>query len=68
MESFLILRKCKYEISFFILIEKFVNGYVYLIICVNSNKKLATLVEGDLKALFTIVTTPRCKGGRYSIP
>ena len=30
--------------------------------------KLATIVEGDPKAPFSIVTTPRCRGGRYSIP
>ena len=27
-----------------------------------------TLVKGDLKAPFSITTTPQCKGGRYSIP
>ena len=33
----------------------------------NINKvKLATLVEGDQKALFLIATTPRCRGGRCS--
>ena len=31
-------------------------------------KKLATIVEGDPKAPFSIATTPRCRGGRYSIP
>ena len=30
--------------------------------------KLATLVEGNLKAPFSIATTPRCRGGNYSIP
>ena len=30
-------------------------------------KKLATIVEGDPKAPFSIATTPRCRGGRYSI-
>ena len=29
--------------------------------------KLATLVEGNPKALFSIATTPKCRGGRYSI-
>ena len=36
-----------------------------------SNKvkvKLATIVEGDQKAPFSIATTPRCRGGRYSFP
>ena len=28
---------------------------------------LATLVEGDLKAPYSMTTTPRCRGGRYSI-
>ena len=30
--------------------------------------KLATVVKGDLKAPFSIATTPRFKGGRYSFP
>ena len=30
--------------------------------------KLATVVEGDPKALFSIATTPRCRGGCYSFP
>ena len=30
--------------------------------------KLVTLVEGDPKAPFSIATTLRCRGGRYSIP
>ena len=29
--------------------------------------KLATLVKGDLKDPFSIATTPRCRGGCYSI-
>ena len=31
-------------------------------------QKLATFIEGDLKAPFSIATTPRCRGGCYSIP
>ena len=31
-----------------------------------SKVKLATLVEGDLKAPFSIATKPRCRGGHYS--
>ena len=34
----------------------------------NVKVKLATIVEGDPKAPFSIATTPRCRGGRYSIP
>ena len=30
--------------------------------------KLAILVDGDLKAPFSIATTPRFWGGRYSFP
>ena len=29
--------------------------------------KLATFVEGDLKALFSIAITPRCRGGCYNL-
>ena len=30
--------------------------------------KLATVVEGDPKAPFSIATTPRCRRGCYSFP
>ena len=30
--------------------------------------KLATVVEGNPKAPLSIAITPRCRGGRYSIP
>ena len=30
--------------------------------------KSVTLVEGNPKAPFSKATTPRCRGGRYSIP
>ena len=29
--------------------------------------KLATIVEGNPRAPFSIATTPRCRGGRYSL-
>ena len=29
---------------------------------------LATVVEGDSKATFSIATTPKSRGGRYSFP
>ena len=29
---------------------------------------LTTVVEGDQKAPFSIATTSRCRGGRYSFP
>ena len=33
-----------------------------------SKVKLATVVEGDQKAPFSIATTLKCRGGRYSFP
>ena len=30
--------------------------------------KLATVVEANQKALFSIASTPSCRGGRYSFP
>ena len=33
-----------------------------------SIKLSATVVEGDQKAPFTIATTPRCRGRRYTFP
>ena len=41
------------------------RSYVYTIL---RSLLLATLFEGDTKALFSIATTPRCRGGYYSIP
>ena len=32
------------------------------------SKLLATVMEGNPKAPFSIATTPRCKEGRYSFP
>ena len=39
---------------------------VILIVWVSIYVKLVTVVEGDLKAPFSIATTPRCRGGRYA--
>ena len=36
--------------------------------CTVVKVKLATIVEGDPKAPFSIATTPRYRGGRYSFP
>ena len=33
-----------------------------------SKVKLATVIEGDSKAPFSVATSPRCKGGCYSFP
>ena len=37
--------------------------YIYISEYIN----LASVVEGDQKASFSIATTPRCRGGRYYI-
>ena len=42
--------------------DSFVIFYMYIKV------KLATLVEGEPKASFSIATTLRYRGGRYSIP
>ena len=40
-----------------------------LALCTSKSKvKLATIVEGNPKAPFSIATTPMCRGGRYSFP
>ena len=36
------------------------------VICFFVSIKLATVVEGDQEAPFSIATTQRCRGGRYS--
>ena len=49
----------------------YIYRYVYIYRCIYtyiSKVKLATIVESDPKAPFSIATTPRCRGGRYSIP
>ena len=37
--------------------------YIYMLLLL-----LATVVEGDQKASFSIATTLKCRGGRYSFP
>ena len=41
---------------------------IYYIYIIKVEVKLATVVEGDQKAPFSIATTPRCSGGRHSFP
>ena len=41
---------------------------IIIITLLKSPVKLATVVEGDKKALFSIATTSRCRGGCYSFP
>ena len=56
-------------------IYTYIYAYIYTYTYLHKNipiytykVKLATIVEGDPKAPFSIATTPRCRGGRYSIP
>ena len=48
------------------LYRKIINNgltlYIYKLV------KLATVIEGDQKAPFSIATTPRCRGRHYSFP
>ena len=53
-------------------IDKFLNDiwiyvcmYVCMYVCIKV--KLATIVEGNPKAPFSIATSPKCRGGRYSM-
>ena len=39
--------------------------YIYICVCVCCKLLLATVVENDTKAPFSIATRPRCRGGRY---
>ena len=48
---------------------QYIYIYIYIYIYYIYNLvKLATLVEGDPKAPFSIATTPMCWGVRYSVP
>ena len=51
-----------------IYIYMYIDVYIYMYIYIYIYKKLATIVEGNPKAPFSIATTPRCRGGRYSFP
>ena len=66
---------CRFRISLCVYIHLAVprfspslNYFVYYVLKGKVKVKLATIVEGDPKAPFSIATTPRCRGGRYSIP
>ena len=37
-------------------------------VCIYSKVSLATVVEGNQKAPFSIATTLSCRGGHYSFP
>ena len=42
--------------------------YIYIWKRKSKRVKLATIVEGDSKALLSIATTLKCRGGCYSNP
>ena len=48
-------------LSGYLFIHVYIYTYIYKV-------KLATVVESDQKATFSIATTPKCKGGRYFFP
>ena len=60
---------CQHDMMMMIYI--YIYAYVCVCVCVcvhthtHSEKLLANLVEGDLKAPFPIATTLRCRGGCY---
>ena len=66
MYIYIYIYVCVY-IDIYIYICVYIYIYIYIHIYI-SKVKLATIVEGDPKAPFSIATTPRCRGGRYSIP
>ena len=42
--------------------------YIYIYIYIYIYRKLPNVVKGDETTLFSIATTPKCRGGRYSFP
>ena len=46
-------------------ISTFVGYLMYFFV---SKVNLATVVEGDQKAPFSVASTPRCRGGCYTFP
>ena len=58
-------------VHLFIHTQVYIYIYISVCVCVHiyvSKVKLATIVEGNEKAPFSIATTPRYRGGRYSFP
>ena len=51
----------------YISVNIFIYIYIYIYVCI-SKVKLANVVEGDQKVSYSIATTLRCTGGRYSFP
>ena len=53
---------------FFFLITDIDRGFIKHVIIDVANVTTIVGVEGDQKVPFSIATTPRCRGGRYSFP
>ena len=49
-------------------VNSFNDPYIYIYIYIYSKIKLATVVEGNLKALFSLAATTRCRGKHYFFP
>ena len=58
----------QFSIKVKVLIFLFTFFQFYSVVSRDSKSKLASIVEGEPKAPFSIATTPRCKEGRYSFP
>ena len=54
--------------STFFHIKSFIYIYLYIYIYIYIYSKLATIVEGDPKAPFSLATKAKCRGERYSFP
>ena len=77
LQRFIIITTIVLFVSLFVVVVFFFFVF-FFIACVQSTpikdklfqqiSKLATVVKGDQKAPFSIATTPRCRGGRYSFP
>ena len=48
--------------------KKFLQNICQSFSTIVSKVKLATVIEGDQKAPFSIATTPKCRGGCYCFP
>ena len=73
--KYVLMKKCSQYIYIYIYScthrHTHTHMHVCICICVRDifpwcKQKLATIVEGNPKAPFSIATIPRCRGGRYS--
>ena len=52
----------------YIYIHRYICTYIYFNVYIYIYKKLATVIESNPKAPFSIASTPKCRGGRHSFP